>query len=168
MNFFAFPLTKKPKYSRVYLHMKKAKYKIVEKRYGRFLRISFRCIRNNPGCKHFRFFKESRMKWSLQLVLDLLFFVFEGPSNLFKSLWGHFALHRRRSWLLNKVHKVLRNPVLPCSLSSPSITQTCALQSNHIAQPSQALPYPLQNSYSHLRTISDKTSRRPVLRFWVR
>ena len=64
-------------------------------------------------------------------------------------------MHSRRSWYLNKVHKVLHNMVLFCSLSSPSIT--LALQHNHIAQPSQALYYPLQNSYSHLRTTSDKT-----------
>ena len=65
MNFFAFPLTQKFRYSRVYLHhthTQKTKYKIVEKGYGRFLRTFFRCIRNNPCCKHFRFFKESRMK----------------------------------------------------------------------------------------------------------
>ena len=61
----------------------------------------------------------------------------------------------RRSWYLNKAHKVLHDMVLFCSLSSPSVTH--ALQHNHTAQPSQALYYPLQNSYSHLRTTSDKT-----------
>lgn len=95
-EFLCLPTHPKPHNSSVYLHHKKAKCKIVEKRYGRFLRTSVSCIRNNEDCKHLWFFKENRMKWSLESVLDLLLFLSESPSNLCETLWGAFCLAQKK------------------------------------------------------------------------
>ena len=73
---------------------------------GQVYENMFQILRNKAGCAHFSLFKESRMKSSLQSVLDLLLFVYEGPPHLFKILWRCSILPRRRPSCLNKVRKV--------------------------------------------------------------